>query len=769
MLFALWGCEEEEPAPAVDGGRADAAAIDAPFDASAWFDAREVGSLEGGAMDGAPDGGDGPTASDGQDPVDTADAPADRGGGDGSSPDASPDASGDAAPMIGRAVGCVAPHTVWSGPETLVDVFPIPGGLLVVRSDRVALLDRQGRESKGLASARPITAAAFDGTLLAVADAAVLNVYDTTLDPRGSILLSESCAVATLVNAERFVCDPGNNTDRFIYTYDLVQLAEIGRAPVFTTPGFPLRRVPGRDHFVTVSKGVAPSDYLLFRVEPVGLARYLAETPYHGDFPINTTFAFMGRPATHLVTHEGLLLSIFGETCPASGSVPFGARCLFKDGALGTLWPGEKFVALASGEQDDRLYAVVGTGSTVTYPIEAACQGDCLVQSIDPQRRLVLGQRARSLDIGVGGRRPPRPQLPDAGSRLPGRRPDRRLRHRATGARGPMTRSALPRIAAAVMMLAAACRSGSASPDARNTDAAPASDGLATSPDAPDGATGNGTDHVSGDQGPPTDAQPSPPDAPADSGPTLSVELPVDGVPADGFSWIPILVRGNVPADAEVELSLSRMGAGLLRPRVFTLGPDPQGFFTPCSAASAGCLGPVRIRAALRSQPDHILGESAEIQVRAEDSVGSAAACLLGGPTMLFDGNGFLFRGFMLLREGRFTEETSDRRQVTLLVEPRDPTQGRDWRLVFASTNLMEDLKVGVYRNAERAAFAGAGRPGLDISGNSSGCNMVQGAFQVHRIVWASDRLQDIVISFEHRCDLAERQLRGCIRFVASP
>ena len=87
----------------------------------------------------------------------------------------------------------------------------------------------------------------------------------------------------------------------------------------------------------------------------------------------------------------------------------------------------------------------------------------------------------------------------------------------------------------------------------------------------------------------------------SDAGDALSLFIPVNDAVANGWSMIPVAIRGGAsqaPPGTELTFSLSRAGAGLLRPRVLTAGgAEPQLYFTPCDGvATPACLGPVTIR-----------------------------------------------------------------------------------------------------------------------------------------------------------------------------
>jgi hypothetical protein len=280
----------------------------------------------------------------------------------------------------------------------LLDAFPVPKGIVVVRTDRVALLDRAGGELKSVLPMRPLTTAAFDGQVIALADGAAVQAYSADLEPAGSsVLTKEPCGYSVMVSAQRFVCGPPKDTFRTFYTYDLVQQGLLGSSQEFTYKGLYMRRAVGLDHFVTVSDNI-PSDFNLFRVDSLGPVAFLGESPYHGDFVADRAFAFVGRPATHLVTPEGYLLKMFNDNCKPDSSSFIGSGCFVKDGHLGTLQASERFLALTEDEQLNILYGVVGPSNV--YSPGSGCTAGCRVQQIDPNQRLVVGQRTHTLPLG---------------------------------------------------------------------------------------------------------------------------------------------------------------------------------------------------------------------------------------------------------------------------------------------------------------------------------------------------------------------------------
>lgn len=277
------------------------------------------------------------------------------------------------------------PGTVASGDGALIAVFPIPAGLVVVDQSAARLVSREGVELARFASGRQITAAAFDGTYLGIADRAVLTVVGPDLTELASGTLVESCASAVIVSDHRFVCGPDNDWDRVFYTYSLETGAEIARTTnFFTYNGIPMKGVPGRDEFITVTLDLSPSDFHLYEVDASSVVHFVNESPYHGDFAATDVYTFIGSPATHLVNSQGIMLRLRGTGC-----VPgeYGSACLVMDGELGTLATGDFYRAMA---RDDAglVYALHDpTGPSYSDPL---CVGGCSIERIDPAARSVV-------------------------------------------------------------------------------------------------------------------------------------------------------------------------------------------------------------------------------------------------------------------------------------------------------------------------------------------------------------------------------------------
>lgn len=297
----------------------------------------------------------------------------------------------------GAGGGFVAPVDggviITSGTDTLVDFFPASTGVIVVRSTAIQLLAPNGQQLAQVTSVREITAAAFDGTLLGVADRAILTVYDANLNALRSVNLIESCASAVIVSGARFVCGPSNDWDRIFSVFNLNTATLMRRGPEkYTYNGIPMRLVPGTDDFVTVTTNSSPSDFHLYRTLTGTVAdggvMFMGESPYHGAFAVTTSYAFDQTPPEHLITSEGLMLRIYLANCrPNSG---YAGSCFERNGELGTLPNNQSYLSMTEGP-NGTVYGIVDQGSSNSY-FDPRCQNGCAAQRVDVAARVVRGQ-----------------------------------------------------------------------------------------------------------------------------------------------------------------------------------------------------------------------------------------------------------------------------------------------------------------------------------------------------------------------------------------
>ncbi len=284
-----------------------------------------------------------------------------------------------------------------AGIDTLIDLFPVQNGLIVVRSTGVQLLDTQGAQVTWVASPREITSAAFDGTLLGVADLAILTVYDVQLNALRSASLVESCASSVVLSGGRFVCGPPGDWDRVFAVFDMNTGTMLTNGPgQFTYDGIPMRRVPGTDDFVTVTVDLSPSDFTLFRVATDNTVHSYGDSPYHGAFSANTSFAFDGLPPTHLINDTGEMLKIYTSNCAETYST---GNCFARDGQLGVLPNGRAFLSMTEGPPGT-IYGISQVTPNTSY-FDARCSGmgGCSIDRIDVGARVIRGRTTWTGDV----------------------------------------------------------------------------------------------------------------------------------------------------------------------------------------------------------------------------------------------------------------------------------------------------------------------------------------------------------------------------------
>ena len=93
------------------------------------------------------------------------------------------------------------------------------------------------------------------------------------------------------------------------------------------------------------------------------------------------------------------------------------------------------------------------------------------------------------------------------------------------------------------------------------------------------------------------------------------------------------------------------------------------------------------------------------------------------------------------------------------------------WNIEFHTYRVAnQNLTVGYYQNAQRAPFADANHPGLNISGDGRGCNTLTGSFTVHDIVTENTGSSSLLVrrftaSFEQHCEGGTPALLGTIYY----
>lgn len=98
----------------------------------------------------------------------------------------------------------------------------------------------------------------------------------------------------------------------------------------------------------------------------------------------------------------------------------------------------------------------------------------------------------------------------------------------------------------------------------------------------------------------------------------------------------------------------------------------------------------------------------------------------------------------------------------------RTPGFEHFWDLDFAAP-AGALLRPGTYVNATRYPFQAAGAPGLSVTGDGRGCNMLTGSFTVSQVVYGpGNTVAAFDATFEQHCEGLAPALRGQIRYNAN-
>lgn len=90
--------------------------------------------------------------------------------------------------------------------------------------------------------------------------------------------------------------------------------------------------------------------------------------------------------------------------------------------------------------------------------------------------------------------------------------------------------------------------------------------------------------------------------------------------------------------------------------------------------------------------------------------------------------------------------------------------------VAFGTDQLGIPLQPGFYPDAERQPFASVGHPGLDVSFQNRGCNILTGSFMIDHVTFSGpSTIGTFGATFEQHCENATSALFGSFTFDASP
>lgn len=103
---------------------------------------------------------------------------------------------------------------------------------------------------------------------------------------------------------------------------------------------------------------------------------------------------------------------------------------------------------------------------------------------------------------------------------------------------------------------------------------------------------------------------------------------------------------------------------------------------------------------------------------------------------------------------GTLAQPKADDVSFIFLLNPSKAADDQFAKLEFSTRALGQALAVGtLYTNAERAAFASSGHPGLDVSYDHRGCNTLRGNFTVNQLTFKGSAIATFGATFSQSCD----------------
>jgi hypothetical protein len=259
----------------------------------------------------------------------------------------------------------------------------------------------------------------------------------------------------------------------------------------------------------------------------------------------------------------------------------------------------------------------------------------------------------------------------------------------------------------------------------------------------------------------------------ASGGEHFELRLPNADIPADGITKVPVLALGSAadgtPIIDQVLIYPSRVDAGIVNPSTLALEAfGARSSFVACNGATdPNCLGPFELRMVRTSDTAHVLAKVAANLV-APEGIGSALPCQTGGNVWYMDGESgdYIHPGEISIVDGAFSASlSSNGTNLHVSLTPGNQNEGLWWDFYMDSSMLGVPLGVGVWNDAERWPFESADTPGLDVSGDGRGCNMLTGAFQIISLSIASGTVQELTATFRQYCD-GGAALNGCVHYA---
>jgi len=223
----------------------------------------------------------------------------------------------------------------------------------------------------------------------------------------------------------------------------------------------------------------------------------------------------------------------------------------------------------------------------------------------------------------------------------------------------------------------------------------------------------------------------------------------------------------GTPATDAMVVNIDRPGAGsYTRPSV-TLGPlGATTYFSACDGSVPGCLGPVKLTAALASAPTQPVA-SVDIDIVPPIDVNPAAKCLAGGNILYLKGNDAIFSGETTYTTATWTFD--DQYQEYLIVNVLPQAATTPFKLTFDTRSYAPIMIPDAYEDATKSYTTTAGlvrdHPAIDISAAAS-CSSVSGRFDVVEYSVSNSGVVVATYAFEQHCNGSTTTgVTGCFHY----
>jgi len=307
--------------------------------------------------------------------------------------------------------------TIDVGPDRLVDAFRQGDLIQIVTRDQIRVVTMTGQLVGSVPSSSRIRTAAFDGARLAVANDETLRIFDATLsEVFGVAALEGKCRDMEFVRDSFVLCSPGEAYDHEPFvSYDPVTAEPVTTTFVDTSSieqdwevGDEMHGLPGTGDVLTIYDQRTPPALELFRVASDGSVVGVGASEFNDDHPFFGVLTVLGTPPSTVVTDEGAIRTIYGDTCKPA--VPWYASLCFEHETL-----------LGQPGVNRRYYAMTADGPDAYFGVlsydddYSTCQqGSCIAGRVKVHRYdMALATVTAEVVIGEEVREPVR-LIPDA-------------------------------------------------------------------------------------------------------------------------------------------------------------------------------------------------------------------------------------------------------------------------------------------------------------------------------------------------------------------